>query len=265
MKTAKRDRTKTDTAGIRSQILRTSKHRAATAQSVNRETTNQARPAPRNPANLRQPSSVPEFWITCSIPFYCGHREGLEHPAEREEPLSMACVSDASPDEQRTKERLCNHPGRPVSGKSAHVRRVKHFTDLKKCDGVNALADERRQSERIVQLSSAEEIVLISSQLVLAVCKPPGCRSKKVLWNAGCVDAQSGPGLSEHEHRGRPGDGFEEIGFQLQTRRRGGRSRACVHPVKIQLSQITAARNDPIVRMVRGEVDTRSCDSSADR
>jgi hypothetical protein len=122
---------------------------------------------------------------------------GLEHPAERKEPLSMACVSDAPPDEQRPKERLCNHPGRSVSGKSAHVRRIKHFPDLEKRDGINSLADKRWKSEQIVQVSRAEEIVLISSQLVLAVRKPPGCRSKKVLWNAGCAGAQSGPGLSE--------------------------------------------------------------------
>jgi hypothetical protein len=47
-----------------------------------------------------------------------------------------------------------------------------------------------------VQVSSAEEVVLISSQLVRAVCKPPGCRSKKVLWDAGRIGAKSGPGLS---------------------------------------------------------------------
>src|SRR5258708_4062602 len=191
--------------------------------------------------------------------------DGLEHPAEREEPLSMACVSDASPDEQRPKERLCNHPGRPVSGKSAHVRRIKHFPDLEKCDGVNSLADKRRQSEKIVQVSSAQEIVLISSQLVLAVGKPSGCRSKKVLWNAGGVGAQSGPGLSEQEDGSGARDGFEEIDSRFETRKRAGRSRACIHPVEIQLSQITTAGNDRIVCMVSGEAETRSADSSADR
>jgi hypothetical protein len=56
--------------------------------------------------------------------------DGLEHAAQSKEPRRVSCVSDASANEHGPKSGPRDHPGRAVSGKSAHARSVVHFSNL---------------------------------------------------------------------------------------------------------------------------------------
>ena len=114
----------------------------------------------------------------------------LKHAAQTKEPSGMSRVSNASANEQGSKRRSYEQPGRAVSGQFAHAGSVEHFPHLIKGDRVQALTDEGWESRQSVQVSRVEEIILIASYLVLAVCAQSGRRpSEKVLRNAGAVIA----------------------------------------------------------------------------
>src|SRR5208337_163949 len=147
----------------------------------------------------------------------------------------------------------------------AHVRIVEHFSNLIECGGVNTTAEEGRKREESVQVSYAEEIILISSHLVLAVSKQPGRPPEEVLRNASAVVADGRPTLSFQEDRRRPGHGFEKLGSRFQIRKRGGRSRARIYPVEGQIAVITLAWDDGIVPVIGDVMKSRSAGLSADR
>ena len=64
-----------------------------------------------------------------------------------------------------------------------------------------------------MQVSRAEEVILISAHLVLAISKQPARTSKEVLRNAGAVVADGRAALSYQEDRSRRGHGFENSVF----------------------------------------------------
>src|SRR5579863_428631 len=177
----------------------------------------------------------------------------------------MPCVSDASPDEQWPNGRLCDHPRRAVSGQFTHARCVEHFADFIECNRVKACAKERRHVEQIVQVSRAEQIILVSPHLVLAISKQPRRAPEKVLRNAGVVVPYRRSTLPVQKDGSRWRDSLEDLGFQLQGWKGVGRARAHVGPMEIQLSQITAAWNDRIVRVVGNKAKPPGADASFDR
>ena len=123
----------------------------------------------------------------------------LEHAAQIKEPRGMSCVSDTSAKEQGAERRARDKPCRTVIGKFAHARIVVHFSNLIQCRAVDAPAEERREGEYSMEVSTSEEEKLISAQLVLTIGQQSvGC-PKVILRNAGLFVAQSRPTLSNQE------------------------------------------------------------------
>ena len=111
----------------------------------------------------------------------------------------MSCVSDTSTNKQWSKGCARKDSRGAVVWESADTRIVVHFADLIHSDGVNASAYKGRELKETVLVSHAEQEVLISTQLIGAIGKPPVDSADQKLRNAGLFIAHGCAPASQKE------------------------------------------------------------------
>src|SRR5690242_20539896 len=81
----------------------------------------------------------------------------------------MAGIAHAGADDKRTEGSLSEDAASDVARKRRLHGESVHFGGFDAGDGVDFFAEERRQSEQVVQVAGAEKIVLIAVEFVGAV------------------------------------------------------------------------------------------------
>src|SRR5258708_39603910 len=100
---------------------------------------------------------------------WAGTDVGLEQGAGMEIPFGVAWVAPASADDQWAERGFGEDAAVEVVGEAAFVRKTIHFCEFVGADGIDFLAEERRQGEEVVQIAQPDKVILIAVEFVGAV------------------------------------------------------------------------------------------------
>ena len=119
--------------------------------------------------------------------------------AELEEPLAMAAVPDTSAQDHWPYGSLSQNSDRDIVGEPTGAGKPIHLAELVTSNGVDLFSRQRRQSQKIMQISGADKVELVTKKFVGAVRAQPVRTAEKKLGKIGGGITESGAALADQK------------------------------------------------------------------